>query len=323
MFANRLLKNSKRLGKLARREQVSCYRLYDADMPEYAFAVDRYADAETHAVHLLMQEYAAPASIELEAAQRRRREALAALPVALEVPRECIHLRQRRRQKGLAQYQRRADARADGYLTVEEGGLRFRVNLEDYLDTGLFLDHRVTRARLRERARAVRFLNLFCYTASATVYAAAGGARESVSVDLSNRYLDWAAENFRLNGLDPARHRLVRADCREWLRGAGAQSGSEATPFDLIFLDPPTFSNSKRMQGVLDVQRDHPEMIAQCLRRLTSGGLLVFSTNAQRFRLDPAVAERAQVQDVSAQTLPFDFERHRSIHRCFEITPHA
>jgi 23S rRNA (guanine2445-N2)-methyltransferase / 23S rRNA (guanine2069-N7)-methyltransferase len=331
MFANRLEKNLKRLGKQAQRAQVSCYRLYDADMPEYSFAIDRYAVAAADAVapadtvHLYVQEYAAPPSIEPEAARRRRREALSILPGVLQVPPERIHLRLRRRQSGPDQYQRLAGAQpaagapgpdaSQRMLTVEEGGLKFLVNLDDYLDTGLFLDHRLTRARLRERARGARFLNLFCYTASATVYAASGGARASVSLDMSNRYLEWAAENFTLNGLDPALHRLERADCREWLRAPRTDA-----VFDLIFLDPPTFSNSKRMQGVLDVQRDHPELIEQCMRLLAPRGVLLFSTNAQRFRLDPQLEQRWRVVDISAQSLPFDFERNPRIHCCFEIT---
>jgi len=330
MFANRLLKNVKRLARLAQRAQATCYRLYDADMPEYSFAIDRYAVAAAGTVHLHVQEYAAPASIDVDAARRRRREALASLPGALQVAAENIHLRLRQRQSGPDQYQRQpaaaGSAAEDRTLTVEEGGLKFLVNLDDYLDTGLFLDHRLTRARLRERARGARFLNLFCYTASATVYAASGGARSTLSLDLSNGYLDWAAQNFALNGLDRAQHRLERADCREWLRAAAAQAanagmaGAGVAPFDLIFLDPPTFSNSKRMHGVLDVQRDHPELIDLCMRLLAPGGLLLFSTNAQRFRLDPEIEQRWQVKDISAQTLPFDFERNPRIHRCYEIS---
>jgi len=320
MFANRLDKNLKRLSKHAQRAQVSCYRLYDADMPEYSFAIDRYAVAATDTVHLYVQEYAAPASIDVSAARRRRREALSILPGVLQIAPERIHLRLRRRQSGSEQYQRQSTAPVSNagqrMLTVEEGGLKFLVNLDDYLDTGLFLDHRLTRARLRERARGARFLNLFCYTASATVYAASGGARGTVSVDLSNSYLDWAAQNFKLNGLDPAHHRLERADCRQWLREA---AGTDAS-FDLILLDPPTFSNSKRMQGVLDIQRDHPELIELCMRLLAARGLLLFSTNAQRFRPDPVIEQRWQVTDISAQTLPFDFERNPRIHRCFEIS---
>ncbi len=329
MFSNRLLKNAKRLAKLAQRAQASCYRLYDADMPEYAFAIDRYAVSASDAVHLQVQEYAAPDSIDADAVRRRRREVLATLPGALGIPPERIHLRLRQRQSGTDQYQRQspdAGDSADAHtLTIEEGGLRFLVNLDDYLDTGLFLDHRLTRARLRERARGARFLNLFCYTASASVYAASGGARSTLSIDMSNRYLDWAARNFALNGMAPAQHRLERADCREWLRMAATAAAAAAsewtggTAFDLIFLDPPTFSNSKRMQGVLDVQRDHPELIEHCMRLLAPGGLLLFSTNAQRFRPHPTVEQRWQVKDISAQTLPFDFERNPRIHRCYEI----
>jgi 23S rRNA (guanine2445-N2)-methyltransferase / 23S rRNA (guanine2069-N7)-methyltransferase len=318
MFANRLQKNCKRLDRLARRAGVSCYRLYDADMPEYAFAIDRYVELDSGAMHLHVQEYAAPESVDAQAARRRRDEVLATLPRVLEAPSEHIHLRRREPQRGAALYQpQHGGVRDAGGLTVGEGGLKFRVNLDDYLDTGLFLDHRLTRARLAERARAARFLNLFCYTASASVYAAAGGALQTLSIDLSNRYLDWAAENFRLNGLAPEQHRLERADCREWL--LAASRGGAVQPFDLIFLDPPTFSNSKRMQGVLDIQRDHPQLIDACMRLLTPGGVLLFSTNAQRFRLEPAVAAQWQVADVSRQTLPFDFERNPRIHRCFEF----
>jgi len=313
MFANRLEKNLKRLGKAAQRAGVSCYRLYDADMPEYAFAIDRYLEAGSAALHLQVQEYAAPSEIEIEAVQRRRREALSTLPRLFALPPERIHLRLRMRQSGSAQYQPVPGAGAEPFA-VEEGGLKFLVNLDDYLDTGLFLDHRLTRARLRERARNGRFLNLFCYTASATVYAAAGGARTSLSLDLSNRYLDWAAQNYALNAMDPAHHRLERADCREWL------SAPDPAQYDLIFLDPPTFSNSKRMEGVLDIQRDHLGLIGHCMRRLAPGGLLLFACNAQRFRLDEEAIRRWSVDDISARTLPFDFARNPRIHRCFEIS---
>lgn len=312
MFTNRLEKNLKRLGKLAQRAGIDCYRLYDADMPEYAFAIDRYVEADGGALHLHVQEYAPPKEIELEAARRRRREVLASLPRLFEIPPERIHIRLRKRQSGASQYEP-VHAVAAAPFTVREAALKFRVNLDDYLDTGLFLDHRLTRARLRECANGVRFLNLFCYTASATVYAAAGGAQSSLSLDLSNRYLEWAQENLALNTLNPQAHCLQRADCREWLRQAPAEA------FGLIFLDPPTFSNSKRMQGVLDIQRDHVELIGQCMQRLTPGGLLVFSCNAQRFRLDEQVGRQWQVRDVSAQTLPFDFARNPRVHRCFEI----
>jgi 23S rRNA (guanine2445-N2)-methyltransferase / 23S rRNA (guanine2069-N7)-methyltransferase len=324
MFANRLRKNLQRLGKQAGRAGVSCYRLYDADMPEYAFAIDHYVDAASATRHLCVQEYAPPATVDAQAARQRRHEALSALPGALEVDPERIHLRTRERRRGGTQLAGTFEQREAQRFTVTEAGLSFRVDLEAHFDTGLFLDQRPTRALLRDRARAARFLNLFCYTGTATVYAAAGGADSSVSVDLSNSYLDWAAENFALNRLDPSRHELVRADCRAWLEAAAhAQAhrriDERATRFDLIFLDPPTFSNSKRMQGVLDTQRDHPALIEACMQLLTEAGLLLFSTNAQRFRLEPSVLARWRVRDLSRQTLPFDFARHPDIHHCFEI----
>jgi 23S rRNA (guanine2445-N2)-methyltransferase / 23S rRNA (guanine2069-N7)-methyltransferase len=311
MFANRIAKNMKALARQAAREQVGCYRLYDADMPEYALAIDRYAESGSGDVHLYVQEYAAPSTIDPQAARRRRAEALAALPAATGVARERIHLRVRQRQRGASQYEQLARERAT--FLVEEDGLKVELNFSDYLDTGLFLDHRLVRRRIRAAAAGRRFLNLFCYTATATLHAAAGGAVHTLSVDMSATYLDWAARNFGLNGLAKAQHELLQADCLKFI--------AEARPaqWDLVFLDPPTFSNSKRMEGVLDTQRDHFGMISQCMRLLAPGGLLVFSTNAQRFRLDEAVAERWQVADVSAASIPFDFARNPRIHRCFEI----
>ena len=316
MFANRVQKNVKRIGSWAQRAGVSCHRLYDADMPEYAFAIDVYQTVEPELeTWLYVQEYAAPPEIEAEAVRRRRREALAALPEAAGVPIDRITLRTRRRMHRGDQY--RKVARQGNFRTVLEGGLKFQVNFEDYLDTGLFLDHRITRARLREAAAGRRFLNLFAYTGTATVYAAAGGAAATTSIDISRTYLDWAQRNLALNTdvIKGRAHEFIRADCTEWLRD-GARAREQ---YDLIFLDPPTFSNSKRMTGVLDVERDHASMIDSCMRLLAPGGLLVFSTNAQRFRLDPALAERLAVRDVSAATLPRDFERNPRIHRCFEI----
>ncbi|HTV52152.1 MAG TPA: bifunctional 23S rRNA (guanine(2069)-N(7))-methyltransferase RlmK/23S rRNA (guanine(2445)-N(2))-methyltransferase RlmL [Steroidobacteraceae bacterium] len=313
MFANRLAKNRKRLESWARRTEVSCYRLYDADMPEYAFAIDRYDTLEPPQRWLYVQEYAAPADIDPEAVRRRRREVLASLPGASGIDPEHIRLRTRRRSRGGEQYGK-LDAQGR-FLTVLEGGLRFQVNFEDYLDTGLFLDHRETRARLRAAARGARFLNLFAYTGTASVYAAAGGAVTTTSVDLSRTYLDWAARNLAANGFSTAQHRLVQADCREWLRAAAATQER----FELIFLDPPTFSNSKRMQGVLDIERDHPQLLAACAQLLAPAGLIVFSTNSRRFRLDPALQAQYAVRDIGPQTLPADFARNPRIHRCFEL----
>jgi 23S rRNA (guanine2445-N2)-methyltransferase / 23S rRNA (guanine2069-N7)-methyltransferase len=316
MFANRLAKNLKKQQSWADRSGVSCYRLYDADMPEYAFAIDVYrtvAEADGDLTWLYVQEYAAPAEIELEAVRKRRGEALSTLSDVTGVIPERVRVRTRRKTKRGEQYGKVQD-RANYHVVVEDG-LKFLVNFDDYLDTGLFLDHRSTRARLRAAASGKRFLNLFAYTCTATVYAAAGGAVSTTSVDMSNTYLNWAQRNFELNGLAPQRNGLVQADCRLWLQDSAR--GRER--YDLIFIDPPTFSNSKRMEGVFDVERDHPEFIDGCARMLAPGGLIVFSTNSQRFRLDESLSRRYDVRDISAKTLPRDFERNPRIHRCFEV----
>ncbi|MDP9011301.1 MAG: bifunctional 23S rRNA (guanine(2069)-N(7))-methyltransferase RlmK/23S rRNA (guanine(2445)-N(2))-methyltransferase RlmL [Pseudomonadota bacterium] len=310
MFANRLRKNLKLLDAWAEREGIECFRVYDADMPEYAFAVDLYG---REARHVYVQEYAPPKSVDQEGARERRREALAVLPEVLAVPLRHVHSRVRKPQKGAEQYEKRESV-AERHV-VREGGLKFWVNFRDYLDTGLFLDHRIVRQMLREWAKDTDFLNLFCYTGSATVYAAAGGARSTTSIDLSNTYLDWAHENLLLNGHGGAEHELFRADCLQWLESQEIWGPR----FDLIFVDPPTFSNSKRMQGVLDVQRDHVGMIRRSLKLLRPGGRLVFSTNYTRFKLDSAALADVGIEDISARTIPKDFARHAAIHRCFVI----
>ena len=310
MFANRLRKNLARFEPWAAREHIDCYRLYDADMPEYAFAIDLYGREPRH---VCLQEYAAPKTVDVQGARERRRDVLAALPQVVRVPLEHIHSRIRKPQKGAEQYEKRAlDA---GRIAVSEAGLKFWVNFGDYLDTGLFLDHRIVRGMLRGWAGDADFLNLFCYTGSATVYAAAGGARSSVSVDLSNTYLDWAHDNLLLNGFSGPEHELRRDDCRKWLE----EESVRGPRFDLIFLDPPTFSNSKRMQGVLDVQRDHAVMIRHALQLLRPAGRLVFSTNYTRFKLDAAALGEFDIEDISARTIPKDFERHARIHRCYIV----
>jgi 23S rRNA (guanine2445-N2)-methyltransferase / 23S rRNA (guanine2069-N7)-methyltransferase len=313
MFGNRIAKNLKQLNRWADREGVSCFRLYDADMPEYSFAIDRYAAANGSDVWLYVQEYAAPKTIELEAVQRRRNEALAALPGATGVPVEHIHLRQRRRTARGEQYEKLGES-AD-FKLVPEGGLRFWVNFSDYLDTGLFLDHRLTRQRLRADAAGRRFLNLFAYTGSATVYAASGRARATTTIDMSATYLDWAQRNLAVNSFSGREHEFIQDDCIAWLEMAVA----ERRAYDLIFLDPPTFSNSKRMDDILDVQRDHGELIQRCMALLAPGGKVVFSTNAQKFKLDAAVAASYKVTDISRATLPEDFKRNPRIHQCFEL----
>ena len=315
MFANRLRKNLKSLDSWAESEHIDCFRVYDADMPEYAFAIDLYGREARHAY---VQEYAPPRSVNQESARERRREALAVLPDVLSLPVQHVHSRVRKPQKGSLQYEKRDHekrANAAERHVVRENGLKFWVNFRDYLDTGLFLDHRITRQLLHDWARGTDFLNLFCYTGSATVYAAAGGARSSCSVDLSNTYLEWAHENLLLNGFGGGEHELVRDECRDWLE----RQSVWGPRFDLIFMDPPTFSNSKRMDGVLDVQRDHVGMIRRSMKLLRPGGRLVFSTNYTRFKLDGGSLADLAVEDISVRTIPKDFERNSRIHRCFVI----
>lgn len=304
MFANRLEKNRRRLKKWLKRSGETCYRLYDADMPEYALAIDVYGER----VHV--QEYAAPKSVDAAQAQKRLFEALAVIPEVLEVDPARVVVKRRERQSGRAQYQKQATT--GERFEVREGPARLWVNLRDYLDTGLFLDHRPVRRMLHEMAAGKRFLNLFCYTATATVQAALGGASESVSVDLSNTYLEWARDNFALNRLDPGRHRAVRDDCLRWLQTAGGQ-------FDLIFMDPPTFSNSKKMADTLDVQRDHGRLVRLAMARLAPGGTLLFSNNQRRFRLDADLAEHYAVEEISAKTFDPDFSRNPDLHHVFLI----
>ncbi|MFV8816628.1 bifunctional 23S rRNA (guanine(2069)-N(7))-methyltransferase RlmK/23S rRNA (guanine(2445)-N(2))-methyltransferase RlmL [Haliea sp. E17] len=304
MFANRIRKNRKRLRPWLQREGIECYRLYDADMPEYAVAVDIYGDR----VHVA--EYQAPKGVEPEAAARRMEEVAAALPDALDVAPSRIVYKQRSRQRGSAQYEKH-DNRGE-FMSVREGEAKLLVNLTDYLDTGLFLDHRPVRLRLAREAKGKDFLNLFCYTGSATVHAALGGAHRTTSVDLSNTYLDWLRKNLAHNGLDESRNRLVRANCLEWLR-------EEKRDYDLILLDPPSFSNSKAMEGSFDVQRDHLEMVRTAMGRLRPDGLLYFSNNRRGFRLAPELAAEFLCEDITESTLDPDFQRNRRIHCCFRI----
>jgi 23S rRNA (guanine2445-N2)-methyltransferase / 23S rRNA (guanine2069-N7)-methyltransferase len=322
--ANRIGKNHKHLRKRLEREGISCYRIYDADIPEYAAAIDVYTaigcDDESSRpddvfpqTWLHVQEYAPPRDIPENTARDRLRDLVHAAGVALDVPRERIAVKTRYRAKGGSKYGRFEER--NEFLLVEEGALKLRVNLFDYLDTGLFLDHRPVRARVRELARDRRFLNLFCYTATASVHAAAGRARSTISVDLSATYLEWAARNFILNGFTGNSHELVQADVLEWLR-------HDRGSYDLIFVDPPTFSNSKRADD-FDVQRDHAQLLALCGERLAPDGLIVFSNNSRRFALDEALLQAFDVRDITPATIPFDFARNARIHRCYELRrPH-
>ena len=316
MFANRLRKNMKNLGKWARREGIDCYRVYDADLPEYALAIDLYQSNERWA-HV--QEYQAPATVDPERAQTRLHEALAILPEVLTIPPERVIFKLRKRQKGKAQYDKLADSQH--FIEVREGPCRLLVNLSDYLDTGLFLDHRPTRLLLGQLAARKRFLNLFAYTGVATVHAALGGATTTTTVDMSNTYLDWARRNMALNKQVGNPHRYIQADCTEWL--ASQAKGPGRGRYDLIFLDPPTFSSSKRMEESFDVQRDHPTLIRHAMALLSTEGTLIFSNNFRRFRLDPALETEFEIEEISHQTLPQDFARNPHIHRCWRIRQRA
>jgi 23S rRNA (guanine2445-N2)-methyltransferase / 23S rRNA (guanine2069-N7)-methyltransferase len=304
MVKNRIDKNFRHLHKRANREGIECWRVYDADLPEYAAAIDIYADC------LHIQEYQAPSSVDENLARTRLRELTRAAGEVLEIPRERVAVKTRARGKGGEKYGR-LDERHE-FLQVQEGGLTFEVNLWDYLDTGLFLDHRPLRARVRSLAKSKRFLNLFCYTASVSVYAAAGGATETTSVDLSATYLEWASRNLALNQfMDEQQHKLVREDSMTFLKSRSAM-------YDLIFVDPPTFSNSKRAED-FDIQRDHVALLDLCGERLLPGGRILFSNNFRRFKLDESALGRFAIKDITRETIPFDFERNPRIHQAWEL----
>jgi 23S rRNA (guanine2445-N2)-methyltransferase / 23S rRNA (guanine2069-N7)-methyltransferase len=305
MFANRLRKNIKSLGKWAQEEDISCYRLYDADVPEFNLAVDLYGN------HVHVQEYEAPYSVDPRRAAVRLEAAMVQVQEVLGLGKDSVHLKIRRRQRGGSQYDKKEEQKQ--FLRMDEGDLDFLVNLTDYLDTGLFLDHRMTRSMIRELAAGNSFLNLFCYTGSATVYAAAGQASSTTSVDMSNTYIDWARRNMRLNSFGGQHHRFFRADVLQWIR-------KEKGRYGLIFLDPPTYSRSKTMSSDFDVQRDHVSLIQNTARLLEPGGTLLFSTNRRGFSLDKDALGSLRIEDITDSTIPRDFIRRPGIHRCFKIT---
>ncbi len=301
-FANRLRKNRRHWQKWARRRGIGCYRLYDRDIPEFPLAIDWY-EGEVHA-----QVFARKGQEPLDDAEETAIGE--AILQALEIPGEALAFKTRQRQRGLAQYEKTGQRGRP--RVVSEGGLRFEVDLHSYLDTGLFLDHRETRALVRQRAAGRRMLNLFAYTGSFSVYAAAGGALATTSVDLSNTYQAWTQRNLALNGFSGDAHQLERADVFEYLERALR----ERRLFGLIVLDPPSFSNSKKMQEILDVQRDHRRLIEASLELLTPTGELYFSTNRRRFKLDGALEALPGAEEITRQTLPDDFKRHPA-HRCW------
>jgi 23S rRNA (guanine2445-N2)-methyltransferase / 23S rRNA (guanine2069-N7)-methyltransferase len=313
MFANRLSKNLKKWSKWAKKNNINCYRVYDADLPEYAVAVDIYHGEQTW---VNVQEYEPPKSIDQHKADQRLAGLLAEIPKVIGVPREQIYLKIRRKQKSTDQYEKVGDQGV--FHVIEEGGCRLQVNFEDYLDTGLFLDHRPIRALIQSQAQGKRFLNLFAYTGSATVHAAVGGAKSTTTVDMSNTYLNWAKQNLALNP-SQGRHEFIQADCLEWLAIEAEQT--QRRQYDLIFLDPPTFSNSKRMADVFDVQEDHVKLITHAASLLTADGILYFSTNFRRFKLDSEAltALALQVENISSASIPDDFERNPKIHYCWRI----
>jgi 23S rRNA (guanine2069-N7)-methyltransferase / 23S rRNA (guanine2445-N2)-methyltransferase len=309
MFANRLRKDLRHFGRWAARQDIHAYRVYDADLHEYNMAIDIY-EGDRRWVHV--QEYQAPASIDERTAARRRKHALAVISLVLQVSSEHVYTKVRRRQKNRGQYEK--IAQAGEFHTVQEGPCRFLVNFTDYLDTGLFLDHRPTRLLLGRLAQGRRFLNLFGYTGTATVHAALGGARATTTVDMSRTYLDWARRNLALNEIDLTQNQLIQADVLHWL------SERRRERFGLIFLDPPTFSRSKRMEGALDTQRDHVALIRKTAELLEPEGILIFSTNYQRFKLDRAALADLVVEDITRRTIAKDFERNPKIHQCFRIS---
>ncbi len=304
MVRNRILKNQKKLASWIAKNAIAAYRIYDADLPEYAAAIDVYDQ------QICVQEYAPPKTIAVDASERRLRELITAVANVFSCPPKNISVKTRKINSGKQQYERFGESRK--FFTVTEGRGRYHVNLWDYLDTGVFLDHRPLRLKIYQQAQGKKFLNLFCYTATATVQAAIGGASSSVSVDMSNTYLQWAAKNFALNNISGERHKLVQADCIKWLEQC--REG-----FDVIMLDPPTFSNSKRMEGVLDVQRDHVTLIKRCMDLLQPGGTLYFSNNLRSFKLERESLDRFGVEDITPTTIDRDFERNPKIHHCFEI----
>lgn len=334
-FAARLRKVAKQRRRWAAREGVTCYRVYDADLPDYAAAIDLYEGApDTPGRWLVVAEYAAPKSVDPELAQARMMDILAIAPAVLDVPANHVATRARTRSRGGSQYAQgprgkkgskgasapKRDMLNDPTLpNIQEGGLTFTVNFDDYLDTGIFLDHRVTRGLVREHAKKARwFLNLFAYAGTATCYAADAGVEETVTVDLSNTYLDWAERNMRQNGFTGSNHYFVRDDVLAWIRDQRQTDNR----WDLIFCDPPTFSNSSKMgRRTWDVQRDHVDLIVGISRLLTREGEAIFSCNLRTFKPDTEALARAGVvlTDITEQTIPEDFSRNKRIHHCYIV----
>jgi 23S rRNA (cytosine1962-C5)-methyltransferase len=305
-FANRLQKVDRHISKWAKRQGITCYRIYDLDMPEFPFCIDRYEQ------YLHIAEYKANHRLTDEEHDAWLQECLRIIAATLQVAPEHIFLKERRKlARRTEQYEK--VAQESRKIIVQEQGLKFQVNLTDYLDTGLFLDHRPLRQIFREEAEDKNVLNLFAYTGAFSVYAAAGNARQVVTVDLSNTYLQWARENMELNGLyDEKRHSFILSDVMDFLKKPSSQL------YDLVFADPPAFSNSKKMKGTWDTQRDHPALLYLILRLVKPGGIVYFSNNLRQFTPRFEKLEAASVKDISLQTIPEDF-RNKKIHHCYRI----
>lgn len=305
-FENRLRKVNRHLGKWARRQGITCYRIYDMDMPEFPFSIDRYE------AYLHIAEYKTSYYSEEAEHQAWLQACMATISRVLEVPPAHMFLKERRRlSRRTEQYEKTAEA--GKVVVVQEDGLQFEINLTDYLDTGLFLDHRPLRRQFRSEAAGKRVLNLFAYTGAFSVYAAAGGAADITTVDLSNTYLRWARENMARNGLLQAdRHHFIAGDVMDFLKSY------EGPAFDLVFVDPPAFSNSKKMKGTWDTQRDHPAMLHFILQQVSQGGVVYFSNNLRGFVPDFSKLQASSIKDISLPTIPEDF-RNKKIHYCYKI----
>jgi 23S rRNA (cytosine1962-C5)-methyltransferase len=296
----------KHLRKTARRQNITCYRVYDDDIPEFPFSIELYEEC------IYVAEYQRQHGMDEETHEQWLDSSLEVISKVLEVPLEKIFVKQRQRKASrLEQYEKLSFEHQE--MVVHEAGLSFKVNLSDYLDTGLFLDHRITRGMVREAVAGKKVLNLFCYTGSFSVYAAAGGAAQVTSVDLSKTYLAWAEDNMRLNKFDPAQHPFVHADVLQYLDTLPVEE------FDMVVLDPPTFSNSKRMKEFLDIQRDHVSILNKVLRATKPGGIIYFSNNYRRFVLETDRILASDIKDITAQTIPFDFQQ-KLIRKCYKIT---
>ncbi|PHQ73869.1 MAG: bifunctional 23S rRNA (guanine(2069)-N(7))-methyltransferase RlmK/23S rRNA (guanine(2445)-N(2))-methyltransferase RlmL [Shewanella sp.] len=306
-FANRIKKNYKQLKKWAKKEGIDSYRIYDADLPDYKVAIDKYLD------YVVIQEYTAPMDIPESVTKRRLTDVLITLPSAIGIDPKNIILKKRERQKGTNQYEKLSTTKLE--LITTEYDAKFKLNLKEYLDTGLFLDHRLTRKLVGEKSNNRDVLNLFAYTGTASVHAALGGAKTVTTVDMSNTYISWAKENFALNGLNDNKYSFVQADCLTWIKRT-------RDTYDFIFIDPPTFSNSKRMEDSFDVLRDHVALLSDLIKILRPGGEIIFSNNKRKFKMEIAALEAVgiNVENIDSQTLPMDFKRNPQIHNTWLLT---